>query len=107
LAIPLGVMAICFVAVIHTAVDILCSTYYLRKLMGVELRPYGALVRYFFLSLLACTPAYFVCEQDISPWLSLSVGITISTMLYLGLLRHDSNLKELYRIMSNLLPARP
>ena len=107
LAIPLGVMAICFVAVIHTVVDILCSTYYLRKLMGVELRPYGALVRYFFLSLLACMPAYFVCELDVSPWLSLSVGITISTMLYLGLLRHDSNLKELYRIVSNLIPVRP
>ena len=107
LAIPFGVMAICFVAVIHTAVDILCSTYYLRKLLGVELRPYGALVRYFFLSLLACMPAYFVCELDVSPWLSLSVGITISTVLYLGLLRHDNNLKELYRIVSNLIPVRP
>ena len=75
--------------------------------MGVELRPYGALVRYFFLSLLACMPAYFVCEQDISPWLSLSVGITISTVLYLGFLRHDNNLKELFQIVSSLIPVRP
>ena len=106
LAIPLGMMAICFVAVVHTAVDILCSTYYLRKLLGVELRQYGALGRYFFLSLLACTPAYFVCELDVSPWLSLSGGTAISTVLYLGLLRHDNNLKELLRMVSNFIPVR-
>ena len=43
-----------FVAVLHTVVDI-------TKYLGIEIRRYAIVAKYFLLSLLACAPALYVC----------------------------------------------
>ena len=94
LAIPYGPLVICYVAVLHTVVDITCSTYCLKKYLGIELRQYASVAKYFLLSLLACAPAFYVCTLPISPWLSLSAAVASATLLYYALLHRDENLKE-------------
>lgn len=103
-AIHVGVMAICWVAVVHTLVDILCSTYYIRKLLGVSAFHYTCLVKYFALSVLACAPTYYLCNQDWSPWLSLSIGIVLSGVLYWLFLHRDEHMKECLGMLWNMIP---
>lgn len=94
LAIPYGPIAICFVAVLHTVVDITCSTYCMKKYLGIEIRRYASVAKYFLLSLLACAPALYVCMLEISPWVSLSVSMVSAVTLYWCLLQKDENMKE-------------
>lgn len=103
MAIPFGVMALCFVAVVHTFVDIACSSYYIRKLLGVELRSYSVLAKYFLLSVLACTPSFMLCFLELTPWLSLSLGVATALGLYYWLLRRDENMKEILQIVFSTL----
>ena len=67
LAIPYGPLVICYVAVLHTLVDITCSTYCLKKYLGIELRQYASVAKYFLLSLLACAPAFYVSPSQFHP----------------------------------------
>ena len=106
LAIHYGVMAICFVAVIHTFVDILCSSYYIRKLLAAEVRRYVWLAKYFLLSVLACSPAYFLGELNLSPWTTLSMGLVISIVIYRLFLWRDENMKECLEMLSSLIPLK-
>lgn len=103
LAIPYGSLAICFVTVLHTVVDITCSTYCLKKYLGIELRQYASVAKYFLMSLLACAPAFYICTLEVSPWVSLSVGMVSAAVLYLGLLHKDQNMKECLQILMNTL----
>ncbi len=96
LAVHLGVMAICCVAVVHTAVDISCSTYYLRKLLGVSGSEYRSVVRYFVLSVVACVPAYLICSLDLSPWIALPVAVVMASGIYWMFLHKDENMRELW-----------
>lgn len=106
IAIHFSVMAICFVAVIHTFVDILCSSYYIRKLVGVEASHYVCLFKYFLLSVLACLPAYLICNIGLSPWVSLSTGVIVASGLYWGLLHRDEHMKECLQLVWNMNPMR-
>lgn len=106
LAIHYGVMAICLVAMIHTFVDILCSSYYIKKLMGVEVRRYVCLAKYFLLSVLACSPAYLIGELDMSPWATLPIGIVISIILYSLFLWRDDHMKEILGLLPNLISLK-
>ena len=106
LAIHVSVMAVCWVAVVHTFVDILCSTFYIRKLMKVEVSRYACLMKYFALSVLACAPAYLICNQEMSPWLSLSTGVLLSIVLYWTFLHRDEHMKECLRILWNVIPKK-
>lgn len=99
LAIPYGPLVICYVAVLHTVVDITCSTYCLKKFLGIELRDYVSVVKYFFLSLVACAPAFYVCTLEVSPWVSLSVGVVSAFALYWGLLRRDEHMKACVEVL--------
>lgn len=103
MAIPFGVMALCFVAVVHTFVDITCSSFYIKKLLGVKLRSYTVLAKYFLLSVLACTPSFVLCCLELTPWLSLSLGVATAIGLYYWLLRRDENMKEILQIVFSTL----
>ena len=103
LAIPLGVMAICCVAVVHTVVDIACSTYYLRKLLGVRGSQYRNVAKYFSLSVVACAPAFVLCQMDISPWLSLLAGVSTALGLYGWFLHRDENMRECMQILRKVM----
>ena len=103
LAIPYGPLAICLVAVLHTAVDITCSTYCLKRFLGIEIRRYASVVKYLLLSVLACTPAFMLCFLELSPWLSLPLGVATALGLYYWLLRRDENMKEILQIVLSTL----
>ena len=100
LAIPYEVIAICFIPVVHTLVDLLLGTYYIDRLMSVsvltQVKDYGI---YLPLSLLACVPAFLLCQTDLTYWLSLTAAVIISSLLYLWMLRHDANMMELVRMV--------
>lgn len=103
LAIPFGPMAICFIAVLHTLVDIVCSTYYLRKRLGMELRRYAVIIKYLSISILACVPAFVICNLHISPWASLSLGTITSIGMYGLLLHRDEHFVECVKILMDCL----
>ena len=98
LTIPYGPIAICSVAVLHTVVDITCSTYCLKKYMGIEFRHYANAAKYLLLSLFACMPAFFVCSREISPWISLSVSVISAAVIYWWLLHKDENMKDCLQV---------
>ena len=102
-AIHVGVMAVCWVAVVHTLVDIVCSSYYIRKLLVVNASVYSCLIKYFALSVLACAPAFYICTQDWSPWLSLSIGIVLSGALYGLFLYRDEHMRECLGMLCNVI----
>ena len=106
LAIPYGPLVICYVAVLHTVVDITCSTYCLKKYLGIELRGYASVAKYFLLSLLASAPALYVCSLEVSPWVSLSVSVGLAVVLYLGLLYKDENMRECVQVVMEALGVR-
>lgn len=106
LAIPYGPLVICYVAVLHTVVDITCSTYCLKKFLGIELRQYASVAKYFFLSLVACVPAVVVCRLSVSPWVSLSVGVVSAGLLYWGLLRRDEHMKGCVEVLKEAVGKR-
>ena len=106
LAIPYGPLVICYVAVLHTVVDITCSTYRLKKFLGIELRQYASVAKYFFLSLVACVPAVVVCRLSVSPWVSLSVGIVSAGLLYWALLHRDEHMKDCVEVLKEAVGKR-
>lgn len=105
-AIPLGVIAISFVALVHTFVDITCSTVCINKNLDVSFRDYLILVKYFLLSALSCAPALLVCNVAISPWLSLPIGILLSITLYYFFLHKDENMREVIQTMVSMMRVK-
>ena len=99
-------MAICGVAVVHTVVDIVCSTYYLRKRLGVRGSQYRSVAKYFSLSVVACAPAFVLCQMDISPWLSLLIGVSTALGLYGWFLHRDENMRECLQILKNSIHTK-
>ena len=99
LAIPFGVMAICCVALIHTFVDIACTTYYIKRLLGMRDNMYCDISKYFLLSLIACCPTFLICNLELSPWLSLPIGSLTAGSIYYACLRNNSQMKELLQIL--------
>lgn len=106
LVIPLGPIAICLVSVLHTFVDISCSTYYLRKRLGVEMRKYAILGRYLLLSVLACVPALALSYSAVSPWVSLAGGSMGAVVLYVAMLNRDVNMRECLHVLSDTIRVR-
>lgn len=102
LAIPYGVIAICFVPVAHELVDLVLGTYCIRRLLGIRkanpLKDYGIYLLY---ALIACIPAFLLCLTDLSPWLSLPMAFLLSTSLYLAMLWKDDNLKEIKTLVNS------
>jgi hypothetical protein len=100
IAIYVGPMAICWVAFIHMQVDIVCSTHYNGKLLGLGyFKQMQAFIKYLLLSFLVCIPAYLLCLSDISSWISLPVAVVFSSLLYYGLLHRDAHMKEVIGII--------
>lgn len=100
LAIPYGPMAICWVTFIHMQVDLFCATYYTGKMFNFgyinQMKDIG---KYLVYSILVCTPSYFLCLSDLNHWLSLSISVLISALLYYVLLCRDANMREIIHII--------
>lgn len=100
LAVPRGVLALCFVPVAHELVDLALGTYCVRHILGFHaarpLKDYGL---YLPLALLSCLPAFFLCRIGLPAWLSLVSATLTATGLYYLFLYRDSNMVELIRIL--------
>ena len=103
LAIPYGVIAICFVPMVHELVDLVLGTYYIRRLLGIHktnpLTDYGIFLLY---SIVSCLPAYLICCSALSPWLSLPIAILSAFGIYYLLLYRNDYLKEFIQIVKKL-----
>ena len=100
LAVPRGVMAICFVPVVHELVDLFLGTYCVRNLLGFrEARPFQDYGVYMPLALLACVPAFFLCRGGLSDWAALALGITSAFGIYYLILCRNENMKELVQVV--------
>lgn len=96
LAIPFGPMAICWVAVIYTQVDLICDTYYSGKLFGFGyFAQLHDIKKYLIIAVLACLPAFFISLSDVHPFLSLMLSLICSVVLYLAALHRDVYLQEI------------
>ena len=102
LAIPRGVMAICFVPVVHELVDLVLGTYCVRHLLGLRvtnpLKDYGA---YLVCALVACVPAFFLCKGSLPPGVALTAAVVASTLVYCLILCRDGNMQELSLMVVN------
>lgn len=103
LAIPYGVIAICFVPMVHELVDLVLGTYYIRRLLGIHktnpLKDYGIFLLY---SIVSCLPAYLICCSALSPWLSLPIAILSAFGIYYLLLYRNDYLKDFIQIVKKL-----
>ena len=102
LAIPYGPMAICWVPFIHMQVDFISVTYYTGKMFNLgyfkQIKDIG---KYFVFSILVCIPSYIICLSNLNSWISLSVSIFISMLLYFALLYRDDNMKEILSLVKS------
>ncbi len=97
IAIPFGVVAICFSSVIYTQIAIYINTFYTGKLYGLgykkQIFDFG---QYLILSVIVCIPSYLLCEFSGLPWwITLPIGITFPSFLYYYILRKDGNMLQL------------
>lgn len=100
LAIPFGPMAICWVSVIYTQVDLICDTYYSGKLFGFGyFSQLHDIRKYLIVAVLACTPAFFISLSDLSPFLSFMLSLICSIVLYVTALHRDIYLNEIVGIV--------
>lgn len=100
LAISYGPMAICWVTFVHMQVDMICVTYYSDKLFSYGyFRQLHDVGKYLLLSIIVCTPTYILCLSNLSSWISMFVGVMLSSFLYYGLLYRDANMKEVVDII--------
>ena len=100
LAIPRGVLAICFVPVVHELVDLFLGTYCVRRLLGFrEARPMQDYGVYLPLALLSCVPAFLICYLELADGLTLFLGVASAFLLYFLLLHRNENMRELVRIV--------
>ena len=95
LAVPRGVMAICFVPVVHELVDLFLGTYCVRHVLGfTAARPLKDYGRYLPIALLVCAPAVLLCRCGLPDWVTLILGILCAVLLYVVVLWRDKNMKE-------------
>lgn len=95
LAVPRGVMAICFVPVVHELVDLFLGTYCVRHVLGfTAARPLKDYGRYLPIALLVCAPAVLLCRCGLPDCVTLILGVLCAVLLYVVVLWRDENMKE-------------
>ena len=89
-AIPLGVVAICISRAIYTQIAIFLSTYYTGKAYGLSYRKqFVDFFPYFAKAMIAMTPSLILCSTDINPYLTITFGIILNTIIYFLFVRKD------------------
>lgn len=100
LAIPRGVLAICFVPVVHEMLDLALGIWCVRRLLGArEVNPLKDYGLYLVFALVACVPAFVLCHVGLPAWLALTAGVPLSCAAYYFLLRRDENMREFLRVV--------
>lgn len=95
-AIPLGVVAICISRVIYTQIAIFLSTYYTGKIYGLSYRKqFIDFFPYFAKAMIAMAPSLILCSTIINPYLTITIGIIINTIIYFLFVRKDEQWFEI------------
>ena len=104
IAVPFGVLSICFALFLYNQVAIVINTYYTGKLFNLgyyqQFKDFG---KYLFFSLLACTPAYALTFTHIHYVPVLLMGLPLSLFLYYIILRKDELMIEIMDLLTNKL----
>lgn len=101
-AIPFGVLAICISKIFYTQIAIVINTYYSGKLFNMGyISQVKDFIGYFFLSVLACLPAYLVTFINIPFIVQILLGLLFGVSIYYYSLRKDVLLKEILNMIKN------
>ena len=102
LAIPRGVLAICFVPVVHELVDLFLGTYCVKHFLGIrDIHPLNDYGKYLLYALASCLPTFLLCHFGLPSWMALCAGATCASATYYLLLRRDVNMKELINLVKD------
>jgi teichuronic acid exporter len=83
ISIPFGVIAICVSKIIYSQIALFINTYYTGKIFGLtyfnQLKDF---IFYLFTAVISCSPALTIAVLVDCHWLSLIVGVVISSLFY-------------------------
>lgn len=103
-SIPLGVMAICLSKFVYNQIALVINTYYTGKLFGLsyitQLKDY---IPYFIVTVLVCIPSFLLSYTSLPNIIILILGGGISSLLYIILLKKDSNMREIVQLAKEQL----
>ena len=106
-SIPFGVIAICISRVVYTQIAIFLSTYYTGKEYGLSYRSqFKSFFPYFSYGMIAMLPSLLFCGTDVSPYITLPIGIIVNTVIYYFLIKKDSMWLELKELLLSKLNLR-
>ena len=101
-AIPFGVLGICISKIIYSHIAVFINTYYNGKLFGLgyysQLKDY---IKYFVISIIVCIPSYLLTFLNLPNVLLLTVGCSLSAVMYYLILRHDECMVDLVELTRN------
>jgi len=100
LAIPFGVIAICFSELVYTQIAVYLNTYYTGKLFHLGyIQQVKDILPYFCCVVLTCGPVYFFTFLDLPNVLIIFLGIVFAMAVYYLLLRKNEDMKEVVLIV--------
>lgn len=95
-AIPYGVLAICFAKFLYNQIAVFINTYYTGKLFHLGyIQQVKDFSPYLIRCILACTPAYLITYLELPNIVTLLLGSAVALMLYWLMLRNNPDMQEL------------
>lgn len=102
-SIPFGVIGICISKVIYAQIATFINTYYTGKLFNLgyitQLKDFSG---FFFISLIACAPAYLFTFLNLPHIVSLLFGLLTAPALYWLMLRKNEDMVEVIQLVKDL-----
>lgn len=99
-----SVEALCYAAVFSSVFGIIGSSIIITKITPLRIKHLASdFLPYTFMALIANIPTYFIDSQEWAPLLRLSLGVSLSLIIYISLLyvKKDSVATELFSYMKN------
>ena len=94
-SIPFGVLGICISKILTTQIAVIMNCYYTGKIFNYGfLKQMKDYMPFFFMSIIACLPAYLFTQMNLYPFISLLVGCVTAPMIYWLLLRRHPYMVE-------------
>ena len=106
ISIPFGVLAICISKLIYNQIAIVINTYYTGKLFHYGyIEQWKDFLPYFFKTVIACLPSFILSLTSMNDIVVVVVGIILSTLIYIFLLRKDDSFIEIKVLMIEKIPV--
>ena len=102
LAIPHGILAICFAKFLYNQIAVFINTYYTGRLFNLGyIQQVKDFSPYLIRSILACIPAYLLTYLDLPNILTLLLGSLIALTLYWLMLIKNPDMQELLDLVKD------